>query len=162
MDSKYNLYRITGIFRLTIILLFTSTIILFAQDKSDHAYGRQDTEYDLPQIAIKNYLLGAQSDNEGLKVSCIFFLGKYRVLEANSQLIEEIGNTEDLNLKVLIAWSIYMIGEESGLDKLEELALSNESLDLKSFCSNLHGIKTLENALNQGYVRLPDSRVYTD
>ncbi len=163
MDSNnYNSYRIIKILRFSLIFLLISTFSLFAQGKSDHAYGRQDTEYDLPQIAIDNYLAGAQSDNGGLKASCIYFLGKYRVLEANSQLIKEISNTADEDLKILIAWSIFRIGDDAGLEELEQLAINSESQNLKSFCSNLHGIKMLENALNEGYVRLPDSRVYTD
>lgn len=156
MDSNnYNSNRISTIFRLSCIFLLISTVILFAQAKSD-------TGYDLPQIAIDNYLAGAQSDNAGLKASCIYFIGKYRVLEANSQLIKELSSTEDEDLKILIAWSIYMIGDETGLDELEQLAINSDSQNLKSFCSNLHGIKMLENALSQGYVRLPDSKVYKD
>jgi hypothetical protein len=163
MDSnRYNSNRIFKIFRHSFIFLLFSSFILFAQGKSDHAYGRQDTGYDLPRIAIDNYLTGAQSDNDGLKASCIYFIGKYRVLEANSQLIKEIGNTEDEDLKILIAWSIYRIGDGAGLAKLDQLAANSESQNLKSFCSNLHGIKMLENALSQGYVRLPYSKVYTD
>ena len=142
MDSNTNYSkRINNIFRLTLIICFSSTILLFSQVKSD-------TEYDLPQIAITNYLLGAQSDNDGLKVSCIYFIGKYKVLEANAQLIEEINSTNDIDLKILIAWSLYRIGEESGINELEQIAINSESEDLKIFCSNLHGIKMLENALS--------------
>jgi len=142
MESNNNYSkRIINIFRLTLIICFSSTILLFSQVKSD-------TEYDLPQIAIVNYLSGAQTDNAGLKASCIYFLGKYRVLEANSQLIDEIHNTKDENIRILIAWSIYRIGEESGINELEKIALNCESDNLKVFCSNLHGIKMLENALS--------------
>ena len=156
MDSRNkNTIQKATIFRLTLIMLFFSTTLLFSQAKSD-------TGYDLPQIAIDNYLAGALSDNHGLKASCIYFLGKYKVLEANSQLIEQIGDTEDESLKILIAWSLYRIGEDSGLDKLEYMAVNSKSQDVKAFCSNLHGIKMLENALSEGYVRLPYSQVYTD
>lgn len=142
MDSKSNYSaQIGNIFRLTALILFSSTILLFSQAKSD-------TEYDLPQIAINNYIAGAQSDNDGLKASCIYFLGKYRVLEANSQLISEIRKTDNDNMKVLIAWSLYRIGDESCISELEQIAVNSESADLKAFASNLHGIKMLENALS--------------
>ena len=157
MDSGNNLYRFTNIFRLSILLLFTSAVIISAQDKSD-----QDKEYDLPQIAIDNYLVGAQSDNDGLKASCIYFLGKYKVLEANSLLIKEIGDTEDEDLKILIAWCLYRIGDDEGIKKLEQIAYSGESANLKSFCSNLYDIKTLENALSQVYVKSTLIKYYTD
>ena len=127
----------------------------FAQGKSDHAYGRQDTEYNLQQISIDNYLAGVQSDNNGLKASCIYFIGKYRILEANSQLMEEIANTENEDLKILIAWSLYRIGDDSCIKKLEQIAFSDESANLKSFCSNLYGIKVLENELSRGYAVSP-------
>lgn len=156
MDSNsYNSNRIFKIFRLSFIFLLISTVMLFAQGKSD-------TEYDLPQLAIDNYLAGAQSDNEGLKASCVYYIGKYRILEANSQLIKEIGYTGDENLKILIAWSIYRIGDITGLNELEQLALNSESQNLKSFCANLHGIKMLENALSERHVKLPDNKVYTN
>ena len=103
----------------------------FAQGKSDHAYGRQDTEYNLQQISIDNYLAGVQSDNNGLKASCIYFIGKYRILEANSQLMEEIANTENEDLKILIAWSLYRIGDDTSIKKLEQIAFSGESPNLK-------------------------------
>ncbi|MCK9280010.1 MAG: hypothetical protein M0P71_05280 [Melioribacteraceae bacterium] len=72
--------------------------------------------------AIASLVTGIASDNMGLKRNCIYFAGKYKIAEATEALITELSKTENAKLKVLISLSLFLIGDENGMDAVYELA----------------------------------------
>lgn len=85
-------------------------------------YANADFTGGIKKNAIASLVTGIKSDNMGLKRNCIYFAGKYKVAEAMDALIVELEKTEDTKLKVLISLSLYMIGEEKGIDAVYKLA----------------------------------------
>ncbi|MFA7289252.1 MAG: hypothetical protein WC055_10295 [Melioribacteraceae bacterium] len=77
---------------------------------------------NIKKNAIASLVTGIRSDNMGLKRNCIYFAGKYKIAETTEVLIEELSNTENAKLKVLISLSLFLIGDEKGMDAVYELA----------------------------------------
>lgn len=86
--------------------------------------------------------------NEGVKRSCIYFAGKYKIREASEYLVEELPTLDDGELCSMLAWSLYQIGNESHCKELQEIAKNHDPEELRNFCSNLHKIKEYELAIN--------------
>ena len=66
---------------LFILVIFLSTNI-FAMNFPD--IGKPAV--NLKKITIQNYIVGLNSDNEGLRTSCIFFSAQYKIAEASDIL----------------------------------------------------------------------------
>lgn len=132
-----NFKRSIKTFRLALIILITLTSAGLSQVNNPE-------EYDLPENEVVNYLYGMKSDNPGLKASSIYFVGKYKIIEACENLIEEINNSDDEESNLLVAWSLYRIGDECCLKELEKIAKNHTSEKLKTFCSNLYQLKKIE------------------
>ncbi|KUO59629.1 hypothetical protein APF79_05660 [bacterium BRH_c32] len=85
-------------------------------------YANTDFTDGIKKNAIASLVIGIKSDNMGLKRNCIYFAGKYKIAETTDALIAELDKTDNAKLKVLIALSLYMIGEEEGIDAVYKLA----------------------------------------
>ncbi len=69
----------------------------------------------LPEYAVKNFINGIRSENEGVKYSSIYLAGKYKVSGTVDALIERLKIDDDLNCRFICAVSLIMIGEERGI-----------------------------------------------
>lgn len=119
-------------------LIFFSSLIFFFTSSTLTA---QKSKIDFPEKSLKNYLIGAQSENLGLKSSCIYFIGKYQIEEAEELLLREISNCKDENIKFLSAWCLYMIGNKRCMEELKKLSGNDECEKFSSFCSMLCLVK---------------------
>lgn len=81
------------------------------------------------KYALQNLVNGIHSDNMGLKRSSIYFAGKYKIAEAEPELIDQLGIEKDASTRILIALVLYEMGSEDGL--LEVQKLSKQDLDPK-------------------------------
>lgn len=125
---------------LTVLLLFAMSSFLNSQTVGDQ-------EIELPECAIKSILQGIQSENEGVKRSCIYFAGKYKIKEASEYLVKELPSLDDGELCSMLAWSLYQIGNEAFCKELQEIVKNHDSEELRNFCSNLQKIKEYETAI---------------
>jgi HEAT repeat protein len=87
-----------------------------AQDKIRAFYAEQ---------AAKNLVIGINSDNEGLSRSSIYYAGKDKVTEAVDALIEKMGKEKDPDTRILIAFSLYQIGDFKGLEAVKEQTVND-------------------------------------
>lgn len=106
---------------LIIAALLAFTASTFAQTYNSY-------NYTFTEKHIKNLLSGMQSDNEGLKKSCIYYAGEYKLTEAVDVLIEELKTEDDPNIRMLISFSLFMIGEERGINAVYASALTETNL----------------------------------
>lgn len=103
------------------VVLFSTTMVN-AQMNSVHSLTAN-------KYALQNLIAGIHSDNTGVKRSSIYFAGKYKIAEAESALIHQLGNEKDASTRILIALVLYEMGSEDGL--LEVQKLSKEDIDPK-------------------------------
>ena len=141
MATKNNTYRnIPKAIGITLLSLLLMSTLLDAQ-----TYSKQRIE--LPEIAIVNLLNGIRSDNNGVKKSCVYFAGKYKVLEVSQDLVEQIENSNDEELCQMIVWSLYQIGNDSCCEELQRVMKQHPLEKLKDFCNYLHKIKEYQTAV---------------
>lgn len=77
--------------------------------------------------ALENLLAGIKSDNDGVKRSCIYFAGKYKITETEDALIQQLRKEKKPSTRILIALVLYEMGSIDGL--LEVKKLAKEDID---------------------------------
>jgi HEAT repeat protein len=73
-------------------------------------------------FAIENLNAGITSDNPGLRKSAIYMAGYYQINGSVDALISQLDKETNSGIKVLIALTLFQIGDERGIEKIEELA----------------------------------------
>ena len=128
-------------------VLLITVLVLFAMSSFLYSQTPIIQEIELPEASIKSIVQGIKSENEGVKKSCIYFAGKYKIQEASKYLVEELTVLDDGELCSLLVWSLYQIGNESCFKELQEIVKNHDSEELKAFCSYLSKIKEFEIAI---------------
>jgi hypothetical protein len=104
MATKNNRYRIGS--RLVGLAIMT----FFLMSCSFQPQTNSDQHVELSENAVTNVLNGMQSDNHGLKMSCVYFAGKYKIIEVSQNLIEEIQNSNYDELCQMLAGAFMKLG----------------------------------------------------
>ena len=128
------------------VLLFT-VLVLFAMSSFLNSQTHIVQKIELPDCAIQSILQGIKSQNEGVRKSCIYFAGKYKVLEASDCLVEELTNLDDSELSSMLVGSLFQIGNDSCCKELQTIVKNHDSEKLRNFCAYLSKIKEFELAL---------------
>jgi len=83
---------------------------------------------------VKNLVAAIKSDNDGLKRSAIYLVGYYKIYETAPVLLELFSNENSKN-KILIALTLYQMGEGCCLMKLVELSSVESNSEVKRICN---------------------------
>jgi HEAT repeat protein len=116
---------------------------LFVAMTMSQELGAQSSNYkNITKNSIVTLKEGIQSENPGVRKSSIYMAGLYKIEEAVDVLTKEIRTEKDANIKVLIALSLYNIGDPKGMEAVK--ALSENDQDLR--------VKRMSTALYQAYI----------
>jgi HEAT repeat protein len=74
------------------------------------------------QRMIGNLITGINSENDGLKRSCIYFAGKYKIEETVDALVDQLEKENSTENKYLISLSLYLIGNDKGIEAVKRVA----------------------------------------
>lgn len=77
--------------------------------------------------AINDLIRGIESDNAGLRKSSIYMAGYYKVNQSAAALIKRLKVEEDANTRILIALSLFRLGDEEGLETVKKLSIHDSS-----------------------------------
>lgn len=136
-----NTYRKTPTFvGLSFLLFFFLSSLTYSQTDANQ-------RIELSDIAIVNILNGIQSDNNGVKMSCIYFAGKYRIIDVSEDLVKEMKKSDNDELCQMLVWSLYQIGDEKCCQELKSIIENHPSEKIRDFCKYLHNIKEYESAI---------------
>lgn len=125
------------------ILALTTFFMSF----SLQAQTNTDQNVELPDIAIVNILNGIQSDNHGLKMSCIYFAGKYKIIDISEDLVKELKKSDNEELCQMLVWSLYQIGDDKCCEELRKIVENHPSDKIRDFTKYLNTIKEYESAI---------------
>ena len=109
------------------VFLFAAFIFLFAAP----SILPQSQETDINPKFVGNLNVGIKSSNEGLRKSCIYFTGVYLLKECVPTLVEQLSKENNPNVKILIALSLYRIGDENGIKAVENLSMNDENAKVR-------------------------------
>lgn len=141
MAQKDKTYRnIPKLIGITLLILILSSSIISSQSTSAQ-------QIEISELAISNIHNGIHSDNLGVKMNCIYFAGKYKILDVSRDLVEQIDISNDEELCQMMVWSLYQIGDDSCCEELQRVLENHPSDKLKEFCGYLQRIKEYQTAI---------------
>ncbi len=110
------LQRVEKIYFLLAVLLF----IFLVTD----TFGQTQKVSDLTKTknTLENLEMGIKSSNDGVRESTIYFAGKYRLIETEDYLIEQLKVEKNSDIKILIGLALFRMNSEKGMNELEVLA----------------------------------------
>lgn len=132
--------KIPRLLGLLVMTLFIMSISIQPQITSEQ-------RIELTDIAILNILNGIQSDNYGVKLNCIYFAGRYKIIDVSKELVDVLKSSDDDELCQMLIWSLYQIGDESCCEKLQQAIENHPSKELSDFCKNLRRIHEYGSAI---------------
>ncbi len=92
----------------------------------------QSNKYkNITQYSIETLKQGIKSDNPGLSKSSIYMAGLYKIDEAVDALTEQLAKEKNPGTKILIALSLYNIGNPDGMEAVKELAKRDNDKEVK-------------------------------
>ena len=80
----------------------------------------------ITEKAVRSLMMGIESDNTGLKKCCIYFAGLYEIRDVVWTLVDQLKRELDPDTRILIALSLYKIGDREGIQAVEKL-IKNDS-----------------------------------
>ena len=90
------------------------------------------------KYAFDNLLEGIKSDNDGVKRSSIYFIGYYKITEAEEALIEQLKKEQNPSNRILIALVLYELGSELGLLAVKNLASNDDNQKVKKMSTHIY------------------------
>ena len=115
------------------VLLLTANVMAEKKPGSDSGV---QSKYD--KIATANLITGIHSENNGLKKSCIYFAGKYKVKSCVDALCKELKSNNDPAIKILASLSLYSIGDKKGIEAVKKASRNATDLRVRKMCSEIY------------------------
>ena len=85
------------------------------------------SELSKHKYALQNLVNGIHSENQGVRESSIYFAGKYRFIDTEDALIDQLKIEKDSDIKVLIGLALFRMNSNKGMNELQKLALSDDN-----------------------------------
>jgi hypothetical protein len=90
-----------------------------------------------------NLSVAIQSENDGLRKSAIYLAGFYSLKEVVPVLVNQLEKEKNSDIKILIALTLYRIGDLSGMEAVEKLLTTNNDMRVKQISKTI--LKEYEN-----------------
>ena len=90
------------------------------------------------KYALVNLLDGISSENDGVRRSSIYFVGKYRITEAEQVLIEQLEREQNPSNRILIALVLYKLGSKDGLFEVKNLATNDDNQKVRRMSTHIY------------------------
>ena len=141
--------QFTKIFVLTVFIFLLSTSAFAGEDKA---------ETTLSEASIVSLLNGLASDNAGLKSSCAYMLGEFKVTEAIIPLMRILHNDENEDLRISAALALYKIGTPIAIFAVKQAGRFDESKRVNKLAQNFY-FEYLRNKLGKENKEQSDSLI---
>jgi len=117
----------------------TLVILLVIALNANVGLKAQSNKYkNVTEYSLQSLNQGIQSDNQGLRKSAIYLAGIYRIDEAVETLTEQLSKEKVPGIKVLIALSLYNIGNPAGMEAVKELSRVDNDNEVKRMSTALY------------------------
>ncbi len=100
-------------------------MVLFLSLITPSIFAQQSVTSKFEPKFVANLNVGIQSENKGLKTSSIYFSGFYSLKECVPTLVKQLSKEKNSDVKILIALSLYKIGDEKGIAAVKNLAMND-------------------------------------
>jgi HEAT repeat protein len=117
----------------TLVVLLVITLNANVGLQAQSSSYKNITEYSLESLKQ-----GIKSDNSGLRRSSIYMAGLYKIDEAVEVLTEQLEKEKNAGTRILIALSLYNIGNPRGMEAIKNLAISDSDKEVKRMSTMLY------------------------
>ena len=109
-------------------LYFLLVAVLFVLLITD-TFGQNQKISDITKTknAQENLIMGIKSFNDGVRESSVYFAGKYRLIDTEEALINQLKVENNSDIKVLIGLALFRMGSEKGMVELQKLASKDKN-----------------------------------
>ena len=147
MKKNITTLTITFVLFTMLTLLFVLTNDVKAQDNNTSSKVVIE-KYEISKNAVKSIIMGIKSENEGLRKSSIFYAGQYKLEGAVDCLIEEFQKEKDSSTKILIALSLYKIGNPIAIDYMKDMVSNETNQKVKDLLTAIYNDFVVENSVS--------------
>lgn len=126
------IHKVEKLYFLLVALLF----VLLITD----TFGQNQKISDITKTknAQENLIMGIKSYNDGVRESSIYFAGKYRLIDTEQALIDQIKIERDSDIKVLIGLALFRMGSEKGMNEMHKLAVNDDDPKVRRMSSAIY------------------------
>ena len=117
-----------SLFIIAVFFLLFSSISLYAESSLGSANSLITAE------VIDNYLLGINSENEGVKLSSAYLMGEYKITDGVIPLMKILHNGETEEARIIAALSLIKIGTPMSVYSVKEAAKLDDSERVRRIC----------------------------
>ena len=111
-----------------LILVISSTSIVFSQDKTKQVSRINDTDIE------KTLLEGVKNDNTGLKISAAYYLGEKKSSKAVIPLMDVLHSDKSVEARIMAALSLFKIGDKRGIYAIKKAIKFDENEQVRKMC----------------------------
>lgn len=94
----------------------------------------------LSESSVASLIQGLHSDNEGLKSSCAYWLGEYRITESVIPLQNLLNNDKSERVRISAALALYKIGTPKSIFTVKQSIRFDESERVRRLCSIFYSV----------------------
>ena len=121
--------------RIRILFSVSLTILLFTQTLSQEIEEKKITP---KENCIKTLIQGINSDNPGLKASCIYMIGELCCDRGVVTLLDILHSNPSEEMRILAALSLYKINDSRGIFAIKQAIRFDESERVKRLCETFY------------------------
>ncbi|MCB0748230.1 MAG: hypothetical protein KDC90_12290 [Ignavibacteriae bacterium] len=116
-----------------------SIIIVFASISFSDIYAQSNklAEFNTMEDIVANYGKSLNSENHGVRMCTVEYVGRFNMSNFESKLIEMLNNEQNTEDKKIIALSLFQLGTLKAKKELRNSFLTSTDNDYKEFCSGL-------------------------
>lgn len=97
----------------------------------------------------ENYLEGLHSDNQGLRISCAYFLGELKSDKAVIPLMKMLRSEDNDGARLMAALSLIKIEDNTGLFMVSREGTFNSSDRVRKMCNHLYTAYKINKAIQE-------------
>jgi HEAT repeat protein len=127
----------------TQIVILAAVLLLGISSVNIRAEKRAD-ENILTKDAVSNYLVGIKSDNEGLRISCAYFMGEYKVEDAIIPLMKMLNSEKSEEARIIAALSLAKIGTGKAVYAVKQASVLDSSERVRNLCARFYSSLAME------------------
>ena len=117
-----------------LMAVVVATGIMVGQARASEPTYQASVDWKKAEI---NYLNALSSENQGVRLSAANHVALYRLTSANEKLVEVLKNDRVASVRMAAALALITIGDQKGVNAVEEAASSDQNETVAKFCASL-------------------------
>lgn len=117
--------------------VITCLLVLFLLAVTNNQFAQDNTEIEsriTEEDIIENLLAGLKSDNLGLQVSSVYYLGERKASKAVIPLMGLLKSDKQNELRIVAALALFKIGDGRGIYAIKQRAKFETNEQVKRMC----------------------------